>query len=489
MAFCDKEKLLIDGGTTCIDNRFILNYMPNAADIRSAVYLLGLTLSQSDGTDNSIDTLAQKLAVTPDDVLSAYQYWEELGLVNIASVDPPHVIYLAANAGTDAMNRIKPGKYAKFSQKLQDLVQGRMINPGEYNAYFTFLEDTTFQQDALAAVVSYCVNLKGSEVDYRYVLAVARNLLKRGVTTLEAVSEALDGNKKYDADLDIVFKALRIRRNIDHSDRQLYEKWKKDFGFDLATIDFVAKSVKTGGMTRLDALLTDYYKKGAMSVAEIEAYRRDKEQLYTLAAAIVKSMGLYYQNLDPVVDEYVMDWTKRGFDDETLVAIARYCFRCGFRTLNALSDKIDKLYRIGVTDLGSLEQYFAQVVAEDKQIEQLLRKAGLERRVNQKDRALYKIWTVDWNMPQDVLDFVAEKAVGSANPVAYVNKVLADFRRDGVQTLEQARKQAETHAATNNAAQPKNTNKKLIGGREIERTTYTDEELRSLLTALDDTEE
>ena len=92
-------------------------------------------------------------------------------------------------------------------------------------------------------------------------------------------------------------------------------------------------------------------------------------------------------------------------------------------------------------------------------------------------------------MPQDVLDFVAEKAVGSANPVAYVNKVLADFRRDGVQTLEQARKQAETHAATNNAAQPKSTNKKLIGGREIERTTYTDEELRSLLTALDDTEE
>ena len=485
MAFCDKEKLLIDGGMTCIDNRFILNYMPDAADMRTAVYLLGLTLAQSDGTDNSVETMAQKLGITPDDVISAYRYWEELGLVNVASVDPPHVIYLAANNGTDALNRIKPGKYAKFSQKLQDLVQGRMINPGEYNAYFTFLEDTTFSQEALAAVVAYSVTLKGTEVDYRYVLAVARNLLKRGITTLDAVSEALDGNKKYDDDLNILFKSLRTRRNVDHSDRQMYEKWHKDFGFDLATMDYVAKTVKTGGMAKLDSLLSEYYKKGVLSVAEIEAYRRDKERLYTLAATITKSMGLYYQNLDPVVDEYVMEWTRRGFDEETLTAIAKYCFRCGFRTLNALSDKIDKLYKLGVTDLVSLEQYLAQIAAEDEQIQRLLHKAGLERRVNQKDRMLYKIWTVDWNMPGDVLDFVAEKAVGSANPVAYVNKVLADYKRDGVNTLEQAKKQADNKQnGTQSGAR-----KKLIGGMEIQRNNYTDEQLRSLFTVLDDTEE
>ena len=131
MTFCDKEKQLIDSGTTCVDNKFILNYLPDAPDIRSAVYLLGLTLSESNGSDNSVETLAQKLGIQIADVISAYHYWEELGLVSVISDNPPHVIYLAQQQSTSALKKIKPSKYAKFSQAMQSVIEGRMITVNE----------------------------------------------------------------------------------------------------------------------------------------------------------------------------------------------------------------------------------------------------------------------------------------------------------------------------------------------------------------------
>ena len=41
MGFCDREKQLMTEGVTCIDNRFILNYVPDAHGKCVAVYLLG----------------------------------------------------------------------------------------------------------------------------------------------------------------------------------------------------------------------------------------------------------------------------------------------------------------------------------------------------------------------------------------------------------------------------------------------------------------
>ena len=252
MAFCTKERQLIDSGYTSIDNKFILNYMPDAPDVRSAVYLLGLTLSESTGDDNALSTLAQKLGISEQDVMSAYYHWEELGLVHITGEVPPRVIYLNVDANTSALKKIKPGKYTKFSKEMQHIIEGRMLTVNEYNEYYMFLESTTFEPEALLAVAKYCVELRGNNINYHYILTVARNQLAKGATTLLAVQDNLDSQQKYDDDLKLVFKALGTNRKIDHNDRELYEKWTKEFGFTLDTVVAVGKKCKTGGMAKLD---------------------------------------------------------------------------------------------------------------------------------------------------------------------------------------------------------------------------------------------
>lgn len=483
MAFCDREKQLVYDGNTVVDNKFILNYLPDAPDKCVAVYLLGLTLSDSEGADNSLEAIAQKLSITPDDVMAAYQYWDELGLVAIVNDVPPRVTYLAIKDSTSALLKIKPYKYKKFSDTLQALFAGgRTINTSEYDAYYQFLESTAFEPEALLAVAKYCIELKGNTIKYQYILTVARNEMHKGATTLATVSEHLNCQQKYDDDLKLVFKQLGASRKFEHLDREMYDKWVRELGFTQDVIVNVAKDCKNGGMVRLDNLLSEYYKRGAMSLKEIEAYNAEKTRLYELAKSINKTIGVYYQSLDMIVDEYVVKWLNKGFDDETLLQIAKYCFRNGIRSLNGLADIIDKLYKQGITTSRALCIYIEEISEKDTRIRKLLDACGLSRKVTANDRLLFRTWTETWQLPYDVIAYVAEKAVGTNSPMSYVNRILADYKQAGIATVEQAK----THKA---AANQTTATKVLIGGRDMERRAYTDDELNALFTVLDETED
>lgn len=77
----------------------------------------------------------------------------------------------------------------------------------------------------------------------------------------------------------------------------------REFGFTQDVIVNVAKNCKNGGMAKLDALLCEYYKRGATSLPEIEAYSAQKARLYELAKNINKAIGVYYQSVDGIIDE------------------------------------------------------------------------------------------------------------------------------------------------------------------------------------------
>ncbi len=482
MAFCTKEKQLVTAGTTAVSNKFIVSYMPDAQGVASSVYLLGLALADSLGADNSIDTIAQKLGITAEDVMACYEYWEELGLVHIACTNPPEVVYLSLESDLNSQKRIKPSKYSKFSKQIQNVITGRMLTVNEYNAYYMFLEDTTFEPDALVAVAKYCVALKGNDINYNYVLTVARNQWKKGATTLAVVEDNFNSQQKYDDDLSLVFKALKLSRNFDYEDRELYEKWTKHMQFTQDVICKVATRVKTGGMKKLDALLSDYYKHNALSVKEIENYEQTKTDLFQTAKDVTKCLGLYYQSLDMVVEEYVTKWVSHGFNLQMLVAVAKYAFRCAIRTLAGFDSVMEKLYINGITDIVALEQYLAEIAQKDQQIKEILNLCGLQRNVTQSDRNLFAVWTEKWAMPVDVVQHVATKSAGALSPLQYINKVLADYKQKGIFTVESALAQTQTTTTT---AQPK-IKRALIGGIDIQRHEYTDEQLGALFTVLDE---
>ena len=479
MAFCCKDKQLVSDSYTVLENKFILNYMPEAPEGVVRVYLLGLALcDQHDGVNN-VAHIAQKLGLTEQDVVAAYDYWEELGLVQVIASNPPQVVYLPI--GEDNVRTVSSTKYSKFSKEIQKVLTGRMIGVSEFNAYYDFLErHEGFAWEALVAVANYCVDYKGNNIGYPYILTVASAQYKKGNYTAEMVVDNLTTNLKHDDDLRVLFKTMHLRRVIEYADRELYEKWTNGFGYTLDVVNTVAKDCKTGGMKKLDALLCEYHKMGALDIKEIASYNENKQMLFDTAKDVTKNLGVYYQSLDVVVDEYICKWTRFGFDADTIVMLARYCFRNSVRTLAGLDNTVEKFYKMGYTTTESIIQYMNAVVANDKTIKALLEKAGLQRNVTSNDRKLYKTWTESWFMPTELIEFAVEKSVAASNPLQYANKVLVSYKANGITTVAQAQATATVAVASNTS--------EVATKHSFEQHEYTDDEINALFTDLENLE-
>ena len=480
MPFCVKDKQLVTDDFTVIENKFLISYLPDAPETVAKVYLLGLALAGDESEANTLASMAKRLNLTEDDVVAAYDYWEELGLVQVVNSSPAQIVYLPVRESASMLKKISVNKYAKFTKEMQKVITGRMITVSEYNNYFTFLENTAFEWEALVAVAKYCVEHKGADIGYPYILTVANSQLKKGATTAESVVDNLSAHGKFDDDLRLVFKALGTTKKIEYADREMMEKWTTSFGFATDVIVKTAKKIKSGGMKKLDASLEEYFRAGAADEKEIDAYVEAKEKYFETAKTVCKNLGLYYQSLDVVVEEYVVKWDRMGFDPQTLATLAKYCFKNNVRTLSGLDETATKFYKLGLTTNSAIDQYARSVIENDKKIRAVLENAGLARHVVASDRKLYKIWTENWQMSDDLVLFAAQKAVGATNPVQYLNKVLADYKAKGVQTVEQAEKLALTTATS--------VAKKQEKQHTFAQHDYTAEELNALFTDLDNLE-
>ena len=98
MALCVLSTENDSGGYTNVDNAFIKEWLPSAPVTALKVYLLGLCFAGKNDDINNIEQMCRILSVTEQDVLDAYLYWEECGLVFIGSTNPLRVEYIGAGS-------------------------------------------------------------------------------------------------------------------------------------------------------------------------------------------------------------------------------------------------------------------------------------------------------------------------------------------------------------------------------------------------------
>ena len=125
--------------------------------------------------------------------------------------------------------------------------------------------------------------------------------------------------------------------------------------------------------------------------------------------------------------------------------------------------------------MTSLNEYFKGVLAVDKKIKEILENIGLSRNVNQFDRDKYKIWTENWLIPDDVIDYACTLALGKEQPMQYLNMTLSAFHDKNIKTVEDAKNSGQIVAG--------NKSKKLSN-----RHNYTREEMNALFQSIDEIE-
>lgn len=477
MAFCKYSQSFSADNKTLVDNVFINEFLPKAPDLCVKAYILGLCkCSNPDTDDNSLESFAEKLKVCPEDIISLFKYWEDLGLVQVLSTDPIEIRYLPITKTAVHVKKFQVDKYADFNIQMQELFAKRMIMPNEFAEFYNLIEREHMEQSAIIELSKYCIEQKGFNLNPNYVITVAKDWLKDNIRTKDAVENRINELGLADEKMSLILSAMNTKRKIQLEDKELLDKWLNSYGFELNVIIYVVKLLKDKkrrlDINVLDEYLTKYFTNKLMSIREIENYELNKENLYMIATTVNKELGIFYEDLTKEIDTYVVAWQTKGFDIETLKVIADNCFKSSIKTLEGFNNVINKLFKLGIVNLESYQQYLRDNLATDNKILEVLSTLGLNRLVNNQDRNFYQVWTENWGFSHDVIIYASTLANGKSNAIQYLNQILSNWNSQGTKTLEMAKK--------NNFIPQKDSS--------FIHNNYTKEQLSSLLTNLDEVE-
>ena len=423
-------------GFTIVDNTFLNEFLPSATGDDVKVYLYGLTLcSNPNSDDNNLDTICKVLSLTEDQVLASFSYWQEMGLVQLVSSNPLEIKFLPVRAHSGSAKIRNKSKYADFNKQINTLID-RMISPNEFNEYYSLMEMEHIEPEAFLLLVRYCTKIKSNTIGYPYIIAVARDFAREGLKTIEAVEQKFLEQEKNSTEVKQVLAALGLKREADIDERNLYIKWTTKFGFSHGVVIDVAKSLqKKGGFPKLDAMMCKYFEQRLFSIEEITNFSASRDAMFEIAKTVSKTLGLYYQNLENVVDTYIANWTSKGYDAATLEWISTYCFKQSIRTLDSMNSLVQKFYKLGLISFDSIKQYIDSILQADEQIKELLDNLGILRSVNSYDRNFYKTWSTNWGFSHEQIMLVSNSAKEKLNPLTYLGVLLADLNEKGIRSI------------------------------------------------------
>ena len=455
-----------------LDYAFFQDFLPNEKGEYIKVFLYGLYFCSA-RPEATLSDFCADLNLKEDDVIECMYHFQDLGLVQVISEEPFQVKYMPIKSVIDNSRKYNKDEFINFNISAQELIKGRMIGVNEYTDYYTLLKSFNMTQEALLQIIKYCVDVKGNRVGSSYILAVAKDWAYAKILTEEAVLNKIEEMNVLSPELKDVFACLGLKRAPTYNDYNTYSTWKKEFNFSDEVILFVAKSLKhKGGMEKLHSKLVKCYELHLYSVKEIEDYYVNLNNMYDIAKVVCKNLGLYFENYEPVVENYVSKWLNLGFDEEMIKFYSSQCFLNGTRNLEGMDTNINKLYKLGIVSLQAYNQFAEQNIKLDESISKILSLCGLVRRVNSVDRQFYRVWKQDWNFSDEIIEYVASISVGKMQPMSYINKILADFKQNNILTLEQAKKSCNTKDVNNSS--------------NFTPRSYSTEELNSVFANLDE---
>lgn len=466
MSFCSYSKEFNLNSVTDIDNKFIDTYLPIATGDAVKVYLYGLFICKSE-ENLTLESFSKNLNMSIEDVSNCFKFWEEFGLLNVISDQPFTVKYLPVTSSKP--KKYNSEKYTEFNKALQILIPDRMITPTEFSSYFSIMEEHSIKPEAMLMIVKYCIDIKGKNIGFRYISKVANDFASRGITTESKIEKELTDYSVRSGDLQEVFAVINPNGKPEIEDINLYKKWISDMKFTKNAIITTAIKSKVKNTQKLDKELSFLFSAKRFSPEEIESFYKEKKRITEIAYTVNKTLSVYTEVIDPVIENYIIPWLNKGYEEESLVFIANYCFKKNRRTLDGMNDVVDRLYKNGLITINAIAEFIKQTTLNDDFIKELLFTLGLSRKPTEFDRQSLRIWR-GWNFTDDMIKEAVNLSIGKNNPFAYVNAILSEWKSEGIFTPDKIIMRSSN----------KNT--------AFKSTLYTKEELDSLIDNIDEVE-
>lgn len=436
MGFCSYSREYSLSSYTNIENQFINKYMALSDGDAVKVYIFGLYLCQNVQEEYTLAEASRTLGIPENKIIDSFRFWEDFDLLEIVSLSPFSVRYFPADYAKGKPKRIRTEKYSDFNKALQSLMPKKMITTSEFEKYFSFMEQYSVKPEALILIVKYCIDLKGENISQNYILQVAKNFAAEGVTTVEQVENKLSDYVLRSGDIVKILHAMGSSKKPEPDDYKMLRKWTDEMGFDLDNILFVASLLKKGGISKLDETMNELFANKKFDAAEMKEYLTRKTEIRSLTIGIARELGVYCQIIDPYIDNFVSGWLAAGYQDSSLINLAKYCFRREKKSFEKMDELIRKLLSLGVVSADSIVAYMENEAREQEFLASVLKTAGISRRVNNWDRDCLKNWRA-WNFSDEMILKAAELSIGKASPIPYMTSVLSSWKSKNIYSPDQ----------------------------------------------------
>ena len=468
MAFCGFARGAAMYDATPIENLFLTEYLPAAPELCLKVYLYARMLALHPELDATLADMAKALRTDEDAVLDAMAYWEQQGLARRVADRPPQFeLTLVQGGGVSAMDR-SYYEYRDFNNDLQGIFGANLLHPSEFSRAVDWINGLGFEQDAVLLAVRHEVEQSRSKSPKPASLfkRMDKKMLEwadRGLRTRAALEREFQFTGSVRDTALAVLKRFSLKRLPTEDELAAVRRWMEEWQYSPEQIlEACGETTKAQNpsVAYLDAVLKNRLSEDPALHAELSGILKE----------------LRGPGSGPTPDELAAyaRFHGQGFEVETIRLAAIQCHRKRRTQFGDLEWMLEKWQKLGLFTRDAAEAYVSSMNRQRERMRGIMARCGLERAPRMDDLEKLERWQAD--LSDDVIDYAADCARGMGKPVLYMDKLLADWAANGIDTVEAARARHEAHAAAKGAAGSAKPNPALdYAQREYSEQDYGDD--------------
>ncbi|MBR5287698.1 MAG: DnaD domain protein [Clostridia bacterium] len=485
MAFCsfDENAALFD--TTPVENMFITEYMLRAPGDFVKVYLYALMLCYHNAERMSLTSMAKDLDMTEEEVERAFRYWAREGLCRQVGDQP--VRYTLYNLKQITLTRAQtPSEqlyHRDFVEEIRRVLDAQTVSSSDLQKIFDWVDVLELPEEVVLMLLqTERQNSRTGRVSIAIADKTAHEWAQGGVKTVEDVEKIVIIGRERENHLRKLLARLGMRRTPSDDEKAMYTKWIEEWGFTPDAVQEACRETTKGTptMAYLDGILLRQHQLGRHEAAAMSSGMAKERTARDFARDVYAGLGR--TGVTPSQDDLsvIEGWRERGFGDELiLMAVTAAHRRSGGGSMDDVDGYLEKWQKQGLTTPEAVRAESARIRSLNAQLREIYEAAGLEKRPNAADRELLCRWAGEMGMSQELIVLAAQYARGGGSPMLFTGRILSDWQRAGISTLEAARAEHESHVRN----MPQGAYTKTPASAQDAMLRYTPEQRRKTYSA------
>jgi len=300
---------------TPISNVFIDKYMPRARGEFVKVYILGLKYCISGELGVSSSIIASTLHLLETDVLNAWNYWNDEGVIRFHAIDKMgnyNIEFLDLKEDNtpndDRVNLLEELNKNPIKDMLQDIEKllARPLSPKEMSAYIGWQNEYNFSPEIILLIIQYCAS-KG-KLDYRYAEKIAIAWHEAKINTIDEAQTFIKRHEDKWIKIRKVLNYLGIKDpEVMKPQEDMLDKWINVYKFPIEVIqkacDICFERLNKAEFKYIDGILTSWFKEGLLTLEDV-AKKDNKKPTYKKPADYNKPAKDNFNNYEQRTYDY-----------------------------------------------------------------------------------------------------------------------------------------------------------------------------------------